>query len=60
LKIGIACTHNLRMASSKVADWDANKYSKDASFIFKDSATVLDLLNPQPGPFRQRNNVSQT
>jgi len=37
------------MASANVADWDADKYSKDAKFAFKDAVPLLDLLNPQPG-----------
>lgn len=41
-------------ATANVTDWDADKYSKNAKFAFKDAAPLLDLLNPQAGLYLKR------
>jgi len=47
-KTATANTYKHVRSNASVGDWDADKYSKDATFIFKDSAALLDLLNPRP------------
>jgi len=49
LKTGRACTFNYVRTTGNVAGWDADKYSPVASVALKHAASLLDLLNAQPG-----------